>query len=816
MQPTSPLSVVLSGPIEASVEHIQQIHQTLSSSDWRVDIICVDPATSNEYQNSSMVEDVYVRSVATVAQAIEIAYFETAVIFQGQPALELARLKDLIGRLNAGTFICSHSKHKSARGYKQGMLWVNNLLSNVLLKSDVCQFDNGMLIFQRNHKTHAAIVAAENSLQGVATKDATPTLPQLISGLKMAGEFYVITTVDDFAHRTEPIQRVTTKSISSATGKTLRTWWNTVMFPSPIQPGAKRSGLKQRALKIGAWALLCLIAGLMLNKNLEFPFFEPDESRNAQLALNILDTGNWMSLELKNEHYWDKPPLVAWMTAISFQTFGVTENAARFPGVVMTFLLVILTCAIGQRLVGFRAAWIASLLTLLSLGIPFAGRYLTMDSTLAMFATVTYLAIYRGSFCVRFRKAWWVAAGVCVGFGLITKGPIILVLCAPPAILFSWLTGRQIFAKPKQCLYFIIPAMLVGGPWFIATAIGTPQFLSYFLWEHHVVRFTEGISHEEPFWYYLPAILLMMFPASQLFLPFVKFFATRKPTVRQQRNQSQGYLFLYAMWIFVFFSCSSAKLPTYILPAVPIFCLLMASIIDINVFKKLDGRKISFKQIAFSKNAMDLTSIDPFYRKLPKWLAINMAAWVMILSFGVMFYLREHTASVLVMAASLTLVIVATWLASHKRSHPYVSWAAVGVLGLFMSAMMVNHLVPAISQSRSIQVAVKAIQQSEGNENSPVVYFARDSFSTSVGLSDSNVVYFSKEETEYAAAYLINHPNAILVTAEEYLEGLEKAIQHDVVLDKQESARHVYVASPMRVGQSGVRVAEETEATGTR
>ena len=302
-----------------------------------------------------------------------------------------------------------------------------------------------------------------------------------------------------------------------------------------------------------------------------------------------------------------------------------------------------------------------------------------------------------------------------------------------------------------------------------------------------------------------------MFPASQLLLPLAKFVGTRKPAIRQQRTQPHGYLFLYAMWVLAFFSFSSAKLPTYILPAVPILCLLMASVIDINVFKKLAGNYVSF-----GNESVEVSSIDPFYSKLPKWLAINMAGWVLIVSLGIMWFLPEHVASVMVMAASLTLVIVATSLAAYKRCHPYVAWGAVGVLGLFISAMFVNHLVPAISQQRSIQVSVKQIQASEEFENSPVVYFARDSFATSMGLEDSQVVYFSKEETAFAAAYLIAHPTAILVTAEEYLEGLEEAIQADVVLSKQESARHVYLTSPIDKGDSPVRVAEEARDKGTR
>ena len=318
MQSAKPISVVLSGSVEASVGYIQQVHQELSSTGRRVDVLCVERATNGANLNSTLVENVHVRTVQTVAEALEMAYFETVLILQGQPALESVRLKGLIEKLNADTFICSYSRQKLSRGYKRGLMWMNHLLTSVLLKADIGQFDNGMLVFQRSHKTIAAIAEVATPLQAIAEEESMPTLGQLVSGLKMAGKFHVITTMDDFANHTEPAQRVNSKSILSAKSKTIRTWWNTIMFPQPAPLGAKKSERKQRALKIGAWALLCLVAGLMLNQNLKYPFFEPDESRNAQLALNILDSGNWMALELKNEHYWDKPPLVAWMTAVSF------------------------------------------------------------------------------------------------------------------------------------------------------------------------------------------------------------------------------------------------------------------------------------------------------------------------------------------------------------------------------------------------------------------------------------------------------------------------------------------------------------------
>ena len=807
----TPISVIIPGSAKSNAARIQQIDQDLSATSWRADIICVDVSCRDDVADPQSVPsgNVYVRVAATIGDAVRMAYFETVAIVQENPAVEPARLKQLIGRLSTDTFICNYRQVKPSKGYKRAALLGHRLLNRVLLKSRVSQFDNAVLLFQRTHKTIDAICAADQP--AIAHKRSLSTLTQLISNLKMSGKFRVISNEDVLNLSDSPERGLSSKSIRRGTRHTIQTWWNAIMFPQSTPMATKRSTPVNRGLKIGAWALLCLIAALMLNLNLAYPLFEPDEARNAQLALNILDSGNWMSLHLKQDHYWDKPPLVAWMTAVSFKTFGTTENAARFPGVVVSFLTVILTCAIGQRLIGFRAAWIAALLTLFSLGVPFSGRYLTMDSTLTMLATVTCLAVYRGSFGRRFRQSWWVLAGVCAGLGLLAKGPVVLAICAPPVLIFSWLTERKIFKSWKQTLYFAVPAMVISLPWFVATAIGTPEFLTHFLWQHHVVRFTEGISHQQPFWYYVPIILLMMFPASQLFVPLVRFIATRKPAVGAQRTEAHGYLLLVAMWILIFFTCSSAKLPTYILPAVPMLCLLMASVIDINVFAKLTGNQAESETIAEK-----VSVIDGFYARLPKWLACNMVAWVMVVSLGIMWFLPEHAASVLVMAASLVVVIGAAAVAANKRSHPYAAWSAVGVLTLFMSALLVNQLIPAISTSRNIQLAVTKIQSEGGFDDSPVIYYARDSFATSIGLKQSNVVYFSKEEPSAAAAFIKNHPAAILVTAPEFVKELEKAISDSVALTKRESARHVYLTTPLFENESSVRVATDMEASRSR
>lgn len=807
MQTAKPISIIVLQSVGFCELQLKKLSDQIFGDQRRTDVIVVDGHCQPNAQRSKMVGKTYVREMATVAEAVESAYFETVAIVQGMPVVDSSRFDRMLDRINGDTFICDYQRVKSPAGYKRGLLLGQRLINRLLLKSEVGPFDHAVLLFQRSHQTLAAV--AEATQPDLTPGPVCVSIDRLVSGLKMAGKFHVLSVQDELATKPDAVLAVSSKTILSTATHGVRIWWNGVMFPNKTLPLTQRSTRSNQRVKIVGWVVLCLVTAILLNQNLHFALFEPDEVRNAQVSLNMIDTGNWMALELKNDHYWDKPPLVAWMTAVSFKTFGVSENAARFPGVVVSFLTIIATCAVGQRLIGFRAAWIASLLALLSLGVPFSGRYLTMDSTLTLLATVTFLAIYRGSFGRRFRQSWWGLAGVCVGLGLMTKGPVILVLCGVPAMLFSWLTGRPVFKTLKQSLYFFIPAMTIGFPWFLATVIATPEFLTHFVWQHHVVRFTEGISHQQPFWFYGPVILLLMFPASQLFWPLGKFLGTRKPAIRALRTDAHGYLFLTAGWVLVFFSCSQAKLPTYILPAVPMICLLMASVIDINVFAKLD--RPSTKAEADALEVQEVDYIENFYRRLPRWLALNMAAWVVILSVAVMGWLPEYGASLTVMIASAIVLVVATVLASNKRTDPYTAWGAVGALGLFISVMLVNQIIPAIANTRSIQLAVAELKSTEGRKDSPVVYYARDKFATSMTLEGSDVVYFSSAQTEAAAAFVRSHPRAIVVAAKEFLPNLNRSLRCGVVLSKHAAARHVYLAQPIVGKRLDWAVAELTD-----
>ena len=86
--------------------------------------------------------------------------------------------------------------------------------------------------------------------------------------------------------------------------------------------------------------------------------------------------------------------------------------------------------------------------------------------------------------------------------------------------------------------------------------------------------------HVEPWWFYIPALAIGMFPASFLLPVLGVYLFRRSNELPACRTRAQGYLLVSAAWTIGFFSLSTGKLAPYILPALPMLCLLMGAMLD--------------------------------------------------------------------------------------------------------------------------------------------------------------------------------------------------------------------------------------------
>jgi hypothetical protein len=162
---------------------------------------------------------------------------------------------------------------------------------------------------------------------------------------------------------------------------------------------------------------------------------------------------------------------------------------------------------------------------------------------------------------------------------VLTKGPVAVVLLVAPLVLHRWLADGTCRLGGRAWLVFAAVVGAVSLPWYVAVCFRLPEFGSYFLWKHNVLRFVAPFDHLEPVWYYAPIVLLGLLPASLLGVSLVRWLFSGEPDKVARRSPELGYLLLAGGGCVLFFSLSGCKLPTYVLPAFPPLALALGHLI---------------------------------------------------------------------------------------------------------------------------------------------------------------------------------------------------------------------------------------------
>jgi 4-amino-4-deoxy-L-arabinose transferase-like glycosyltransferase len=305
--------------------------------------------------------------------------------------------------------------------------------------------------------------------------------------------------------------------------------------------------------------------------------WEPDEGRYAEIAREMVLSGDYVTPRDDFELYFEKPPLVYWAEAASIHVFGVNEFAVRLPAAMFSIGQVVVTAALADVMFGAMAGFFAALALALSpLFFGFA-RFATLDPALAFFLTAAlgafYLAARVDSFSRLPARRWMLISAVMLALGTLAKGPIALLLGG--AIALSWLATerriRQIAQMPLAWCGIIYATIVV--PWFVSMELRNPGFLNFFFIHEHLERFVSSSEHGWGPWFFIPIVIGGMWP--WIFFVPLGWSAMRagdSPENAPQRSGQPASARFLAIWfavVFVFFSIPRSKLGSYILPVLP-------------------------------------------------------------------------------------------------------------------------------------------------------------------------------------------------------------------------------------------------------
>ena len=327
---------------------------------------------------------------------------------------------------------------------------------------------------------------------------------------------------------------------------------------------------------VGEIVLIAAASALLLFTRLDYPLLEPDEGRYAEIPRLMMRTGEYGVPMLQGKPYNDKPPLLYWATAASYHCFGVSEWSARFPSVLSTWLTILGCFLWTRKQLGRSAAWATVAVLTTMFGFILMGRMLLTDSMLALFVLA---ALWCGQTAMTAKRgpwAWWLTAGCMAGLGVLAKGPVAYVLTVPALFAYRWLEANAARPRVRDWLAFGAVSLAVAAPWFIWISQVNPTFLGDFFWRHHFRRFTDPFHHPQPWWYYLPVLALELLPWTPLAILAVVW-------MWKQRRQLPGpvkFACLTIVWGFVFFSTAGAKLPTYLMPLLPLIAIIIGYFIS--------------------------------------------------------------------------------------------------------------------------------------------------------------------------------------------------------------------------------------------
>ncbi|MDR7429446.1 MAG: glycosyltransferase family 39 protein [Armatimonadota bacterium] len=317
-------------------------------------------------------------------------------------------------------------------------------------------------------------------------------------------------------------------------------------------------------LAVVAGTLALNLAGLGASK-----LWDQDETKYAQVAREILWTGDWLTLRWNGDPWFVHPPLYFWLVAATARFFGLTEFTARVWSAVFGAGAVALTALLGRAWFSPRAGWLAGLVVATTLQWFAQSRLAVFDSVLVFWMLGTLLGFWTG---YRGRRTGYLAAFVCAGLGTLTKGPVAAVL--PGLVALAYLAWRRELRRLREIPWAAGLALygLVGLSWYAAGYLrhGAP-FLRSVLGYYTVHRFVGVVENQAgPLWYYVPVLLLGGLPWNALWLAWPHLF----------RRGGEPMPLVWCAVVFVFFSAAGTKLPNYVLAFYPLAAVATGAALD--------------------------------------------------------------------------------------------------------------------------------------------------------------------------------------------------------------------------------------------
>ncbi|MEM1170202.1 MAG: glycosyltransferase family 39 protein [Cyanobacteria bacterium P01_H01_bin.35] len=458
-------------------------------------------------------------------------------------------------------------------------------------------------------------------------------------------------------------------------------------------------GLSILWLSLLAWlAFFCNLGNIGLIDETE-PLF-------AEAARQMVETGDWITPYFNGETRFDKPPLIYWLMAIAYHLFGINEWSVRLPSAISATALMCFSFYVLYRYgyyhlnyqiytfknksltVKLLIAWIGAAMIGLNPETIAWGRIGVSDMLLTGCMCSALLAFFMGyasqtqntqitqqknSKIIRqnipfapnknqsstnkkppvFNK-WYVAFYILISLAVLAKGPIGIVL--PGIIIGSFLLYVGRFFQIWQEINIwrgILIFFTITFPWyFLVTLVNGKEYIDSFFGYHNFERFTRVVNHHQAPWYFYFLVILIGFAPWSIYLPIAiaktKFLQVGYWRSKPRTQHLGLFAFFWFICIFIFFSISATKLPSYVLPLMPAAAILVGLFwSDIIIHgDSISSQTNKYENLQSSVNPTN-NSVKPVPRltrntskSKGKFLSLSVIAniiFLLILAVGIMY-----------------------------------------------------------------------------------------------------------------------------------------------------------------------------------
>lgn len=288
-----------------------------------------------------------------------------------------------------------------------------------------------------------------------------------------------------------------------------------------------------------------------------------DEGRYAEMAREMLASGDWITLRLNGIKYFEKPPLQNWMNALTFAVFGLGNWQARLWTGLCGLIGIASIVFTGTRIFSRRTGIMAGLVLGSSFYWAGMGHVNSLDMGLSGMMTISMCGLLlgqRNDASEHEQRNFMLLCWAGMALATLSKGLIGFVLPGAVLVIYTllmrdWKLWTRLHFWKGLALFLIITA-----PWFILIALRNPEHPHFFFIHEHFDRFTSGVHKRGGAWYYFfPFLLLGIVPWLGLLLQGLWAGVSEK----SQGFQPLKLLLIWSVFFFFFFSISGSKLPVY-------------------------------------------------------------------------------------------------------------------------------------------------------------------------------------------------------------------------------------------------------------